>query len=224
MVSTYASEVYAPDWGWFPGLNVRVAFAQLTLNFEDAFIMSESCAARYRYTPHSVIVMDTARLEPWKVGDVVAGCAAPWWPIPLPGTVVSISPVSFERTRIVVARTCGAVTGGKFCTLHGQEGVVTVLRDRLMLRVHGEPVDLVIGSTTLVKRGTVGHLLDAWARAEVVSWGLNTPCIDTQWDPRTMRGEPVTAFNPNIPRELSYMANVKCEYGHIRFMQTCHMT
>lgn len=70
-------------------------------------------------------------------------------------------------TRMVVSRQCRALTGDKFCTLHGQKGVVTVIPDREMVSTNGVPVDVVIGSTTLVKRGTVGQLYEAWAGDEV---------------------------------------------------------
>lgn len=61
------------------------------------------------------------------------------------GTIVSLTPIRFERTRMVISRRCCAVTGDKSNTLHGEKGVITVVPDHLMLQIGGVPVDLVMG-------------------------------------------------------------------------------
>ena len=64
---------------------------------------------------------------------------------------------------MVVERTCGAVTGDTFCAPNGKQIVVTVLPNELMHRIDDVPVKVVISTTTLVKRDTVGEVLEAWA-------------------------------------------------------------
>lgn len=50
VMSREGLQMYGPECKGFPGLNVSVAFAQLTLCYEDGFMMGESTAARFRYT------------------------------------------------------------------------------------------------------------------------------------------------------------------------------
>lgn len=49
------------------------------------------------------------------------------------------------------------------------------------------PVEEVIKSTTFVRRGTVGQLLDTWEGSKVMEMGLDRPCIDTRWDTKALR-------------------------------------
>lgn len=100
----------------------------------------------------------------------------------------------------VVTRRCHAVTGDKFCTLHGQKGVATVVPDDQMVQVGGKPVDLVMGSTSVVERGTSGQPMEAWASLRVTEESMDTPVVDTSFDVPTLPREPVRAL---IPRGCS---------------------
>lgn len=63
--------------------------------------------------------------------------------------------------RTNVSRECGAVTGDTFSTLHGLEGVVTDVPDCFMpVLPDGGVADIILGRTTLVKRGTVGQQME----------------------------------------------------------------
>lgn len=140
------------------------------------------------------------------------------------GTVVSVEPLRLDRTRLVVSRTCSAVTGDKFCTTHGQKGVVMVIPDNQMPSIDGESVDFVMGSTTLVKRGTVSQLYEAWAGEEAYNKGVTSPTIDSSYDVTRLRRPTVTLTNNLLPESLAGMKETEVEYGRIRLMQTCHMT
>ncbi|CAN0048122.1 unnamed protein product, partial [Laminaria digitata] len=145
----------------FPGLNVRVAFMQTDLTYEDAFVMSASCASRFRYESITTIPVSESARESYPDGTGVQPRSEKWWPIPVPGVVVGASVTSMGDIRMSVSRRCTAVTGDKFTTSHGQKGVVTVVPDRLMpVLPCGDVAEVIVGSTTLMKRGTVGQLME----------------------------------------------------------------
>jgi len=66
---------------------------------------------------------------------------------------------------LTVKRTAYAVTGDKFTTPHGQKGVVTIVDDSLMPVLldcdTGFVPEMVMGSTSILKRSTPGQLLEA---------------------------------------------------------------
>ena len=45
--------------------------------------------------------------------------------------------------------------------MHGQKGVVTILDDSMMPKVGGKSAEIVIGSSSIIKRQTVSQLLEA---------------------------------------------------------------
>jgi DNA-directed RNA polymerase beta subunit len=76
---------------------------------------------------------------------------------------------------------CLPVNGDKFTTLHGQKGVVTILDDSQMPTLRGKSADIVIGSSSIIKKETVSQLLEA-ACGMYVYKHLGTAhshCIDT---------------------------------------------
>lgn len=97
---------------------------------------------------------------------------------------------------ILVSRHCSAVTGDKFTT-HGQKGVVTVMPNRLMLLLpSGDVAELVIGSTTLMKRGTVGQPMECYAYS-MATFGTSMISDYTEVPNDTMRTEVVRDRTPS---------------------------
>lgn len=184
VITKYAMSMF-PALTDMPGLNVRVAFMQTDLTFEDAFLMSASCALRFRYKCTTVVPVTDRELETRPVGSVIEPCSERWWAIPVPGVVVGKKVISTGEKRMIVSRTCSAVTGDKFASAHGQKGVVTVMPDNLMpLLPTGETAEVVIGTTTLMKRGTVGQLLECYASTlegvdyPIVTDGDQAPAVE----------------------------------------------
>ncbi|CAM9764402.1 unnamed protein product [Scytosiphon promiscuus] len=224
VVTEHCAHVFQRNWDRFPGRNVSVVFFQCTLTYEDAFLMSETCARSFTYAAETVVVMPGTSLQAYSKGDVIPPLSKEWWGVPVQGVVVSVQPIKFDRTRMVVSRSCHAVSGDKFCTTHGQKGVITVMPDERMPSVDGAPVDFVMGSTTLIKRNTPSQLYEAWAGQEAYERRSSLPTLDTSYDVRSLRRNSVIVTNNALPDRLAGMRQVRAEYGRIRLMQTCHMT
>lgn len=111
------------------------------------------------------------------------GCSEVWWPIPTPGTGVSIADIGNNRVKVVLERTCHDVTGDKFCTPHGQKGVVTVVPAEKMVSIGGVSAEFVMGTTTVMKRSTPGQIIEAAASMEIIRPGGSFPMVDTEIDP-----------------------------------------
>lgn len=171
------------------------------------------------------MIQPSEKVSQVAVGDVIEALSVSWWGIPVPGIVVSTSQIREDRTRLVIRRTCHAVTGDKFATLHGQKGVVTVLPDADMPVIDGRPVNVVIGSTALIKRVTPSQLAEAWAGTRVLETSVHRPALDSDIPVGSCVGRSRRAHNARGSRFLTEEARTfDCEYGHIRLMQTCHMT
>lgn len=225
IVTEHAKDLFDSEWVRYPGRNVLVLFMQSTLTYEDCFLMSQSCASGYQYMAETVVNMPESSLQDYNVGDKIPPMSQPWWGIPVEGTVVSVKAVKYDRTRMVVSRTCCAVSGDKFCTNHGQKGVVIVVPDRYMPVVEGRVVDFVMGSTTAVKRGTASQIYEAWASLKAISErDMTEPRLDTSFDVATLPVPAVEVTNNLLPDTLGTMSRVTADYGWIRLMQTCHMT
>ena len=70
--------------------------------------------------------------------------SVPWWKIPFDGAICHIQS-----------------TKEQFTTFHGQKGVIAVLPDLDMLVVNGLRSEIVIGSSSIIKRDTMVQLLEA---------------------------------------------------------------
>lgn len=56
VVTEHCKDMIDGSWDRFGGLNVTVAMFQCTPTYEDAFLMSDSCAQRYMYTAETVVL------------------------------------------------------------------------------------------------------------------------------------------------------------------------
>lgn len=224
VVTPHTSDLFDGEWVRYPGRNVYTLFMQTTLNYEDSFLMSESCPARFVYTAETVVNMPGSSLQEYDVGQKIPAQSQAWWGIPVEGTVVIVKAVKYDRTRMVVSRTCCAVSGDKFCTNHGQKGVVTVIHDKYMPMVGDRIVDFIMGSTTVIKRNTASQLYEAWAGLKMVQDGKTDTRLDSSFNVETLPMPPVEVRNRLLPTGLAGMQMVKADHGWIRLMQTCHMT
>lgn len=75
-----------------PGLNVRVAFINLMhLTYEDAMVMSISCAQRFAYRRITAVVLPKAEGDTLSVGSVIYAQSKSYWPMPVNGTGLLLS-------------------------------------------------------------------------------------------------------------------------------------
>lgn len=204
-----------------PGLNVLVVYPSTDLVYEDGFLMSSSCAMRYVSEVESIVPISEEEYLQYRVGSTIDPASKSWWPIPVTGTVTSIKVTSTGGRRMSINRQCGAVTGDKFATWHGQKGVVTVVPDSMMpMLKDGRVAELVIGSTTLIKRGTLGQLMESYCE---IPEGMEGPVPSerTNVSPDDITTCTVTDRIPSC-HDTSREVEVHC--GTIRLFQPCHMT
>lgn len=209
-----------PDLDMVPGLNVLVVYLSTDLTYEDAFLMSATCARRFMCLVESVVPVTERERSMYNVGDTVEPCSKSWWPVPVAGLVSGFHVTSNGEHRMKVTRETCAVTGDKFSTWHGQKGVVTVVPDRIMpLLPDGRVAELVVSSTTLIKRGTVGQLMESYVEPD--AYGDTLVSEDTPVDRESMGSIEVT---DRIPSCHDTERKVEAHYGTIRLMHSCHMS
>lgn len=208
------------DVAMVPGLNVLTVYLSTDLSYEDPFLMSASCARRFRCEVESVVPITDEEYPKYPEGTTIEPCSAPWWPIPVQGKVHGFKVTSTGERRMRIRRDTYAVTGDKFATWHGQKGVVTVMPDHTMpLLPDGRTAELVMGSTTLIKRGTMGQLMESYVQ-NVVGGG---PVISDHMS--VVRAEMKTVtVRDRIPSCHDEGRDVEAHYGMIRLLQSCHMT
>lgn len=155
LASSTGERLYGGDLNCegYPGFNVRVVFCRLGGTFEDGFIMSRGCAARFTYRVEAVVILSTEKAKGWEVGTSVPANGISWWGIPVPGYAEQTVRLGYDRVRLAVSRACTATAGDKLCALMGEKGVVTVLEDAQMpYMMEGDtrvPFELVMGSTAV---------------------------------------------------------------------------
>lgn len=235
-----------------PGLNVRVVFMNAGyLTYEDAMVMSKSCAERFSYkriTPVTVSPLEGSKLE---AGMFLEPNSKPYWAIPVRGKILSVVTNDLGKARLRIERLQSAVTGDKFTTMHGQKAVVTVLPDDEMPTLsNGFKAELIMGVTSLYKRRTFGQLLEAVCSQHFIDTKDNSDensskyfvCPDTDYmksgdfhreaEIRINDYETGTAYFRTVGTSVqsfkgnsnSTMQIIKCNYGTIRLMQSPFMT
>jgi DNA-directed RNA polymerase beta subunit len=70
-------------------------------------------------------------------------------------------PDSDGRVTAKIVRDGLPVVGDMFTTLHGQKGVITIMDDADMHVVDGHMAELIIGSSSIIKRETHSQVLEA---------------------------------------------------------------
>jgi DNA-directed RNA polymerase beta subunit len=230
-----------------PGLNLFAIFVNLELTYEDGMVLSRSAAARFKYSATVSVYLSPVTDTIPMLGDVVDPFSANWWQNHFHGTVAHKSAGPEGSVRVVLECQCLPVNGDKFTTLHGQKGVVTILDDAQMPSLRGQSADIVIGSSSIVKRETISQLLEA-ACGMYVHTHLCTAhsyYIDTVLSSYStefnLRGDVCSSilalFEDEIvisghkPRRRVTSADgatviskcVRANYGYIRVMQSCFL-
>lgn len=144
-----------------PGLNLYCIFMNMEHTHEDGIVMSRSAARRFKYKALVSVYLAPSTDTIPKVSTVIKSYSTPWWQNHFDGTVESISASVDGIVRVAISCECYPVNGDKFTTLHGQKGVATILDDYCMPAVNGRHADIVIGTSSIIKRQTVSQLLEA---------------------------------------------------------------
>lgn len=144
-----------------PGLNLFAIFVNLELTYEDGIVMSRSAANRFGYTSKTSVHLTPIIDSIPDIDEVIKPFSVKWWQNHFEGVVESKGPGPMGLVKVVLRSECLPVDGDKFTTLHGQKGVVTILEDSEMPRIKRRYADVVIGSSSIIKRETVSQLLEA---------------------------------------------------------------
>ena len=229
-----------------PGLDVFAIFVNLELTYEDAIVMSRSAASRFKYTSKTSVYLSPSRFEIPKLNEEVAPFSTAWWQNHFKGVIVQKEPGPDATIKLTVESTCLPVDGDKFTTLHGQKGVVTILDDDDMPSVQGRHAEIVIGSSSVIKRGTLSQLIEAACgmyaykhmdpsvphstqtilASYAADFNVRKNVIDSilrryEGDVRITNKQPmrkVTTYDG-----VSVISNVRANYGMIRVMQSCFL-
>jgi DNA-directed RNA polymerase beta subunit len=132
----------------------------MELTYEDGMVLSRSAAKKFEYTAYVSVQLNPAVSKVPNVGDTVEPYGESWWQNHFKGEITSRRPGSNGKVAITVSATCYPVNGDKLTTLHGQKGVITILEDVDMPLVKGTRVELVIGSSSVIKRETISQVLE----------------------------------------------------------------
>ena len=90
--------------------------------------------------------------------------------------------------------------------------------------VQDSEVHMIMGFTTLIKRGTASQLIEASVFLDIVKRGLKTPMIDGLIDVSQIDPHVAVFTNRMIPESMRYMSEVSAHYGIIRVNMSCHLT
>jgi hypothetical protein len=148
------------DLDTIPGLDVFAIFMNMELTYEDGMVMSRTGARRFHYKAEVSVSLNPRSQEIPTVGTTVEPYEKHWWQNHFKGVVQSRRSGYEGNVIIVLACDCYPVNGDKFTTLHGQKGVVTVLEDHEMPVVANRRAELVIGTSSIIKRETTSQLLE----------------------------------------------------------------
>jgi hypothetical protein len=116
-------------------------------------------------------LIDPAKHKIPDKGGIVEPHSVGWWQYHFPRVIINIEPTSFGSVKLHIEAKCHPVNGDKFTTLHGrQKGVVTILDDSEMPQVNGRHAEIVIGSSSVIKRDTTSQLLEAGHNKFVIQY------------------------------------------------------
>lgn len=155
---------------------------------------------------------------------------------PYPGTVVSSRLTRVGSVELKISRLSSCVTGDKLATCHGQKGIVTVVKNEFMPYVEKDGfgyAEVVISSTSLMKRSTVSQLMEAAAGQEAYLRGTGPFIVPDGYDQdyanKLLDRAPEATYtilgsnvNPYLARAGS--EPLACFYGRIRVLQSVFLT
>jgi len=230
-----------------PGLNLRAVFMNMQQTYEDGIVMSRSASQRFNYEAEVRRTVNASDRNIPDVGATIDPWSYNWWQCHFAGVIKTVEQIDPDRTLLVITCDCHPVNGDKFTTLHGQKGVITILADHNMPYVNGNPAEIVIGSSSILKRGTVSQLLEAaYAQYAIdhMDAGLhltyNDAFVHYSTSTRTqncsltrvlqlyeadivINEHPVARKVHRVGSNISEKRNVRANYGTIRVMQSCFL-
>jgi len=229
-----------------PGLNLFTIFVNLELTYEDAIVMSRSAARRFKYSSHTSVHLAPSGPRIPSIGEKISPFSTAWWQSHFEGIVVQKQAGPNATVTVIIKSMCLPVNGDKFTTLHGQKGVVTILDDIDMPSVYGKYAELVIGSSSIIKRGTPSQLLEAacgmyaqmhmdssishCTETVLKSYAMDynvTRNVTTSILSRYESEVKVSKMQPMRkivkPDNMSLTSAVRANYGIIRIMQSCFL-
>ena len=227
-----------------PGLNLFCVFMNMELTYEDGMVLSRSAARRFEYVANISVYLDPTRDTIPARQSHIAPYSIRWWQNHFGGTVSAIESSTNGMVKVVISCTCLPVNGDKFTTLHGQKGVVTILDDYSMPHIDGRPADIVIGSSSIIKRQTISQLLEASYNMHAVTHMSDVYCptydaiaqhYATSYNLHQMdinhilckyaksveiAGSTVRRSTSTMQSGIKYVSDVVANYGMIRVMQS----
>ena len=233
--------------GCLPGLNLQVVFLNMEETYEDGIVLSRSAAERFSYSVECTKVLQVRSHNIPEPGCIVKPYSKSWWQCHFPGTVSSITRMNMDSVKVTVDVMCYPVNGDKFTTLHGQKGVVTIFKDEDMPVVNGMRAEIVIGTSSIIKRGTTSQLLEAaYCHYAVNTMGSDCPVsldrvvahyIDCSRSRSSVtdilklydsdvrvQGRTIRRKEYKVRSNIHRTSNVTANYGIIRVMQSCFLS
>ena len=209
-----------------PGCSIIVAYANLADTFEDSVVMSRrlrDLGCFSRMVEYPIPISQEARVEE---GDKIHRSTHLWWKCESGGVVSRVRQSADASHLVVTVRYMESLsTGDKVSTLHGQKAVCVLWPPEDMPWVEdsrGEVVqiDMVVSTTSLTKRGTVGQASESSYAVEAMrtgrtsveptnSWMLDN--IGTLYDGRT-------GMSPSGPDG----GNTRCSWGICTVLPSMH--
>jgi hypothetical protein len=160
-----------------PGLNLFCIFMNMEETYEDGMVLSRTAANRFKYISNISMYLHASRDDIPTIHSTILPHSVPWWQNHFDGVVSSIEGIGNGKVKLVVVFHCLPVNGDKFTTLHGQKGVVTILDDYRMPSINGKTADIVIASSSIIKRQTTSQLLEAASNMHCVTHMEVKSCV-----------------------------------------------
>lgn len=230
-----------------PGLNLFAVFVNMQLTYEDAMVLSRTASLLFKYRVIVTRIISTASENIPKPQDIIKPYEREWWQCHFTGTVVSVTQRNVDDMVVLIESECYPVNGDKFTTLHGQKGVITIINDEDMPHVNNRAAQIVIGSSSVLKRETISQLLEAACSQYALDHMDNSVChswsaIQDHYKTSRTHGiryvtdilrtyEAEVFFDGHtITRRIQPMHGniigtgpVRANYGTIRVMQSCFL-
>ena len=146
--------------------------------------------------------LDASRDDFPTIHSTILPHSVPWWQNHFDGVVSSIEGIGNGKVKLVVVSHCLPVNGDKFTTLHGQKGVVTILDDYRMPSINGKTADIVIASSSIIKRQTTSQLLEAASNMHCVTHMEVKSCVSYD-DVQNHYNNGYRITHPNVVNILS---------------------
>ena len=170
--------------------------------YEDGMVLSRTAANRFKYISNISMYLDASRDDFPTIHSTILPHSVPWWQNHFDGVVSSIEGIGNGKVKLVVVSHCLPVNGDNFTALHGQKGVVTILDDYRMPSINGKTADIVIASSSIIKRQTTSQLLEAASNMHCVTHMEVKSCVSYD-DVQNHYNNGYRITHPNVVNILS---------------------